>query len=82
MTIPDPSTLLSALDAITEKSMKKDQRRLFRVESTRQDTKVDVVTTLEAVEQLSIVLNQRRGAFRGSIFIIARSCSGSINPNG
>ena len=52
MTIPDPSILLSALDAITEKSMEKDQRRLFRVESARQDIKVDVVTTLEAVEKL------------------------------
>jgi hypothetical protein len=56
VTIPDPSILLSALDAVTEKSMKKDPRRLFRVESTRQSIKVDVVTTLEAVEQLSIVL--------------------------
>ena len=56
MAIPDPSILLSALDTIAEKAMKKDHRRQFRVESARSDLKVDIVTTFEAVEQLSIIL--------------------------
>jgi hypothetical protein len=36
--------------------MKKDHRRQFRVESARSNIKVDIVTTLEAVEQLALIL--------------------------
>ena len=41
---------------ITEKSIKKDHRRQFRVESARSNLKADIITTIEAVEQLSIIL--------------------------
>ena len=54
--IPDPSVLLSGLDAMTEKMIKRDQRRSFRVESAREAIKVDVVTSFEAVEKLAILL--------------------------
>ena len=43
--IPDPSVLLSGLDATMEKVIKRDQRRSFRVESARGAIKVDVVTS-------------------------------------
>ena len=54
--VPDPSVLLSGLDAVTEKVIKRDQRRSFRIESAREAIKVDVTTTFEAVENLAILL--------------------------
>ena len=41
---------------MTEKVIKRDQRRRFRVESAREAIKVDVVTSYEAVERLAILL--------------------------
>ena len=54
--MPDPSVMLSALDAITEKVLKKDQRRTFRLESIREEIKVDLTPTYKAVEQLTTVI--------------------------
>ena len=54
--IPDPLVLLKALDTITEKVIKKDARKTFRIESARKMIKVDVATTAEAVDQLSLIL--------------------------
>ena len=54
--IPDPAVLLSALDTITEKVIKKDLQRSFCVESAREGIKVDVATTKEAVDQLPMIL--------------------------
>ena len=48
--IPDPSIMLAALDVIAEKVLKKDQRRSFRMESIRDEIKVDVIPTYEAAE--------------------------------
>jgi hypothetical protein len=45
--------MLSALDAVTEKALKKDQRRTFRLESIRDEIKVDLLPTYKAVEQLT-----------------------------
>ena len=56
LTIPDPSVLLSGLDMITEKMVKKNKRRSFRIESAREAIKVDVVTIFEAVEKLALLL--------------------------
>ena len=53
LTIPDPSILLKAVDDMTEKAIKKDARKLFRIESIRQEIKVDVIPTIEAVESLT-----------------------------
>ena len=36
LVIPDPSVLLAALDSMTEKIVKKDPRKSFRVESLRE----------------------------------------------
>ena len=51
--IPDPSVLLKAVDDMTEKAIKKDSRKVFRIESIRQEIKVDVIPTMEAVERLT-----------------------------
>jgi hypothetical protein len=56
LTIPDPAVLLSLLDIIADKALTKDHRRKFRIESAREDTKVDVVTSKEAVESLALIL--------------------------
>ena len=45
--IPDPAVLLSSLDTITDKVIGKDARRKFRIESARENIKVDVVTSKE-----------------------------------
>ena len=54
--IPDPSIMLTALDTIAEKVLKKDQRRTFRMENIRDEIKVDILPTYEAVEQLTKVI--------------------------
>jgi len=53
LVIPDPSVLLKALDNITEKVIKKDQRKSFRIETLREQLKVDVIPTYKAVESLT-----------------------------
>ena len=39
--IPDPSVLLSGLGTMTEKMIKRDQKRSFRIESAREAIKFD-----------------------------------------
>ena len=56
LTVPDPAILLSSLDAITEKVLSKDHRQKFRIESAREDIKVDIITSKEAVEKLALIL--------------------------
>ena len=56
MTIPDPTVLISALDQITEKALQKDPRRKFRIDSARQELKVDIQTTYEGVDKLMTVM--------------------------
>jgi hypothetical protein len=51
--VPDPSVLLSALDNITEKVIKKDSRKTFRIETLREQLKIDVLPTSKAVEDLT-----------------------------
>ena len=53
LVIPDPSVLLSALDNMTEKVLKKDARKVFRIESLREQIKVDVTPSYKAVEDLT-----------------------------
>jgi len=53
LVIPDPSVLLAALDSMTEKIVKKDPRKSFRVESLREQIKVDILPTYKAVESLT-----------------------------
>jgi hypothetical protein len=45
--------MLAALDTIAEKVLKKDQRRSFRMENIRDEIKVDIIPTYEAVEKLT-----------------------------
>ena len=54
--IPDPSVMLSALDSMTEKVVKKDSRRAFRLESMREQLKVDLLPTYENVESLTTLI--------------------------
>ena len=42
MIIPDPTVLIAALDQITEKALQKDTRRKFRIDSARQELKVEI----------------------------------------
>ena len=56
MIIPDPTVLIAALDQITEKALQKDTRRKFRIDSARQELKVDIQTTYEGVEKLMTVI--------------------------
>ena len=56
LVIPDPSVLLSRLDMTTDKVIKRDQRRCFRIDCAREAIKVDVVTSFEAVEKLALLL--------------------------
>jgi hypothetical protein len=56
LVVPDPSVMLSALDAITEKVMKKDSRRTFRLESIREEIKADLIPTYETVGKLTTVI--------------------------
>ena len=53
LNIPDASILLSSVDRITEKSTKKDARKSFRLETLREQLKVDITPTEESVENLS-----------------------------
>ena len=48
--IPDPSIMLSALDIMAEKVLKKDPRRSFRMENIRDEINVDFIPTYEAVK--------------------------------
>jgi hypothetical protein len=54
--IPDPTVLMSALDLITAKALLKDPNRRFRIQSARQELKVDIQTTYEGVEKLMTIL--------------------------
>ena len=53
LSTPDASILLSSVDRITEKSIKKDTRKSFRLETLREQLKVDIIPTKESVENLS-----------------------------
>ena len=54
--VPDPYVFLSGLDSTTEKVIKRDQKRSFRVERARKAIKVDVLTSYEAMETLAILV--------------------------
>jgi hypothetical protein len=56
VTIPDPCILLAALDAITSKAIQSDQRKVFRLNTAREAIGVDVSTTEEAVNKLTLLL--------------------------
>ena len=55
LVVPDPSVLLAALDTLTltEKVLRKDQRKNFRIESVREQIKVDILPTFKAVEDVT-----------------------------
>ena len=53
LNIPDASILLASVDKITEKAIKKDPRKTFRLETIREQLKVDIIPTESAVEDLS-----------------------------
>ena len=53
LVIPDPAILLAAIDGMTEKVIKKDQRKVFRMETLREKNKVDIIPTYKAVEDLT-----------------------------
>ena len=54
--IPDPVILLNALDTITYNAVRKDQRRLFRVNAAREALSVDTVTTEEGVQKIALLI--------------------------
>jgi signal-transduction protein with cAMP-binding, CBS, and nucleotidyltransferase domain len=45
--------MLSALDIMAEKVLKRDQRRSFSMENIRDEIKMDIIPTYEAVEKLA-----------------------------
>jgi hypothetical protein len=53
LNIPDASILLASVDKITEKAIKKDPRKMFRLETIREQLKVDIIPTESTVEDLS-----------------------------
>ena len=53
LNIPDASILPAALDKITEKAIKRDPRKSFRLETIREQLKVDIIPTESTVEDLS-----------------------------
>ena len=56
LSIPDPCILLSALDTITFNAVKKDPRRLLRLNSARESIGADVTTTEEVVNSMTTLL--------------------------
>ena len=79
LVIPDPSVLLSGLDTIIEKEVTKDQRRSFRIESVREDIKVDVITSFEAVEKLALLLESELDRRYGFNVMVNRWTQGGVD---